>query len=221
MDLTVAALEVSPAPSLVSAVLQNTDTSALRPHDLLARATAMLAKAELQIREQQKRIRELEQLSLSDPLTGLLNRRGFDDALARVLANCRRHGGEGLLAYADLDGFKQVNDRCGHNAGDKVLKFVGELLRSCVRETDYIARLGGDEFAIIFTSVGAHASRPIMQKLRRALNAPTLTVGGFSIRVQASVGSERFGQNSDFDALIATADQAMYRAKHRRSSKAA
>jgi diguanylate cyclase (GGDEF)-like protein len=181
---------------------------------LLQRALALLDA-------QQERIRTLESLTVTDPLTGLLNRRGFDEALTRTLALSRRHGEDGVLAYIDLDGFKQVNDSFGHDAGDAVLCHVAALLTRTVRATDYIARLGGDEFAVIFTSTAHEACRPILQKLRRALQGSIARIDDRLVTVRASIGAEPFGQDSDLRSLISAADKAMYRAKHRRLQRAA
>ena len=91
---------------------------------------------------------ELLNLSITDPLTGLLNRRKFEEVLENEVARARRYGPLSLLMI-DLNFFKQVNDRHGHQAGDEMLKSVAQLLKRCCRETDACARLGGDEFAVI------------------------------------------------------------------------
>jgi diguanylate cyclase (GGDEF)-like protein len=189
--------------------------------DLVGRAFAFVSDAQKRLMEQQRRIGELESLSVTDPLTGLLNRRGFEQALARTLAASRRHGAAGVLAYIDLDGFKQINDSFGHETGDAVLRHVAGVLARSVRATDYVARLGGDEFAVIFTNTAPQACRPILQKLRRAFNGSLAQIDERLIEVRASIGTEGFGQDSELKSLIGAADKAMYRAKHRRIARAA
>jgi len=188
---------------------------------LVGRALDFVGDAQKRLFAQQQRIRELESLSVTDPLTGLLNRRGFEEALGRVLASSHRHGDEGVLAYIDLDGFKQVNDSFGHDAGDAMLTHVAGLLTRTVRATDYVARLGGDEFAVIFTSTVPLACKPILQKLRRAFNGSLARIDDRLIQVRASIGTEAFSQDTELKTLIAAADKAMYRAKHRRVVRAA
>src|SRR5260370_29688258 len=117
-------------------------------------AMATVAEAEERLATLQTRIEYLEGLSVTDELTGLLNRRGFLAQLDRALASARRGGPHGVLMICDLDGFKQINDRHGHLAGDEVLCQVGGLLARHVRRSDTVARLAGDEFAILL--VGAH-----------------------------------------------------------------
>lgn len=188
---------------------------------LVSRALALVSDAQRRLCEQQTRIRELESLSVTDPLTGLLNRRGFEDALSRALARSERHGEEGVLAYIDLDGFKQVNDGFGHDAGDAVLRHIAGQLARTVRATDYVARLGGDEFAVVFTNTAPQACKPILQKLRRALNGSLVRIENRLIEIRASIGTESFGQGSALKSLVAAADKAMYRAKQRRVARAA
>ncbi|MDP6120860.1 MAG: GGDEF domain-containing protein [Rhodospirillales bacterium] len=109
------------------------------------------SRAERRMAEQQRRIAHLERLAATDELTGALNRRGFESALKRHLAEARRHHEPSVLVIADLDGFKPINDTYGHRAGDKVLRRVARLLMNNVRKTDYVGRLGGDEFAVLLT----------------------------------------------------------------------
>jgi diguanylate cyclase (GGDEF)-like protein len=188
---------------------------------LLEQALALAEVSQHQLHEQQSRIREFENLSVTDPLTGLLNRRGFQEAMERTLAACRRHGEDGVLAYIDLDGFKQINDSFGHGAGDAMLKHVAMLLTRTVRATDYIARLGGDEFAVIFTNTASEACKPILGKLRRLFNGSMVRIEDRLIHVRASIGTEVFSQATEFGALLSAADRDMYRAKQRRTARAA
>ncbi|MGE5538905.1 MAG: GGDEF domain-containing protein [Gemmatimonas sp.] len=182
---------------------------------------ALLAAAEVEKRlvAQSARIAYLETLSVTDELTGLLNRRGFEEAFRRALVAAGRYGDEGVLIACDLDDFKTVNDRFGHSAGDEVLRQVGHLLKTHIRDTDFVARLGGDEFAVILVPTGWRNGLKRAQTLNRALNRLVVGVEGQNISVSASIGVERFGPNDgDTDTLLARADMAMYCNKRRRAA---
>lgn len=180
---------------------------------------AYAAEAEQRLADQATRIRYLETLSTTDELTGLLNRRGFDDALQRALANAERHGETGLIAYIDLDGFKTINDTRGHAAGDTVLFAVAGLLREHARQTDVIARLGGDEFAILFARADVPGLKGRLRALNRMLNSAVVSAGGADVRLAASMGLVPYGPGSDAGALIGEADAAMYRKKRSRKRR--
>ena len=171
------------------------------------------AEAEQLIAEQARRIDFLELLSETDELTGLLNRRGFTSVLSRTIANAKRYGESGLLAYIDLNGFKEINDRYGHDAGDMVLRRVAELLRENLRDTDYVARLGGDEFAILFVRGEAHGAAARAEELRDRISSAQFTHQGARLGVGAAVGVTQYGPETTLDALLKTADAAMYRDK--------
>ncbi|WP_249010854.1 sensor domain-containing diguanylate cyclase [Conexibacter sp. DBS9H8] len=159
---------------------------------------------------------ELRHLAEHDPLTGLHNRRRFEEDLEQTLARARRYGGEGALLALDLDGFKSVNDTFGHAAGDRLVIQIAGALRATLRESDFIARTGGDEFAVILPSADEPEARHVADKLLAAV-AREGTVGRESeqVRVTASVGialfSGRPGQVGS--ELLIEADQAMYEAK--------
>lgn len=130
--------------------IPDTETgSDMRKDALLERALMYAAQAEQQIASQNQRIEYLQDLSFTDELTGLFNRRGFQDQLKRTLANARRFGHTGVLIYCDLDKFKNVNDAHGHCAGNAVLRHVAETALHSLRQIDTVARLVGDEFAML------------------------------------------------------------------------
>lgn len=162
------------------------------------------------------RVRELEELSVTDALTGILNRRGFDEALRRILGDARRHGESGLLVLIDLDGFKEINDIHGHEAGDTVLQAVADYLRRCIRKSDYVARLGGDEFALIFTRTNRMAMRARSLEIRKGIAALRVPFGHRSLKVGTSLGVASLGPQTSTDQAMRTADAAMYADKERR-----
>jgi diguanylate cyclase (GGDEF)-like protein/PAS domain S-box-containing protein len=166
---------------------------------------------------------ELERLSRQDSLTGLLNRRSFDQALERQLAYTRRYGSGGALLIVDLDRFKQINDEFGHPAGDRALRQVGRVLAENLRGTDtvsrysegVVARLGGDEFALLLPEADAAGAEAVAERLVAALAAAPLEVEGGEIRLAISVGVALFDENGLplAEDLLAAADRAMYVAK--------
>jgi diguanylate cyclase (GGDEF)-like protein/PAS domain S-box-containing protein len=161
-----------------------------------------------QVRERDR----LTELSLRDPLTGLLNRAGFDQALIEK-AGPNSNDAIGLL-YIDLDRFKAVNDTYGHPVGDRLLRKVGERLTALVRQTDSVARLGGDEFAILLPGVDSRASAAsVAGKVVRAIGAP-FDIDGRHLLIGASVGvAFEAVPPGDPVELIERADSNLYRAK--------
>ncbi|MCK6551622.1 GGDEF domain-containing protein [Myxococcota bacterium] len=199
-------------------------TSSEHPRALTAsdQAAALTAAAMLLcIEELKRRVVELEaenhrlrEQSEHDPLTGLLNRRGFDGVLDRAILHRRRYGGALAVLYVDLDGMKALNDTYGHAAGDDGLAAVGAVLRATLRGTDFAARLGGDEFAVVLPSTGAGGAIQVAERIRVAIRELRLPCGG---RLTASIGvttTERAPRACTKDALLARADEALYAAKN-------
>ncbi len=146
-----------------------------------------------------------------DPLTGLMNHRHFHAQLERQLALARRYGEQGTILFMDLDGFKAVNDRLGHRAGDELLKRVAESMRRSLRGTDIMARVGGDEFAVFLPRTDARQASIAAESICRTISA--LTING-ALQVSASIGLVAFPDHGDsVDSLLVSADRAMYRAK--------
>ena len=156
-------------------------------------------------------------LSVTDELTGLFNRRYFDQYIPRELLRCQRYERECSLLYVDMDHFKRVNDTYGHAAGDEVLKFVALMLRGAVRNIDTLCRLGGDEFAIVLPETGPRDAIGVAQRLvyRLASTPPPLEVmkkAGESVTLSVGLASyPKDGLNPD--DLMAKADSYLYRAK--------
>jgi diguanylate cyclase (GGDEF)-like protein/PAS domain S-box-containing protein len=149
---------------------------------------------------------QLRHLADHDALTGLLNRRGMDRALAQHVALGRRYGAQGALLVLDLDGFKAVNDNLGHAAGDELIVTCARALRSHLRETDVLGRLGGDEFAVLLPAGGEEEALTVAEKIVGIIRA----AGG----VTASVGVTPFGDEPTPTSAMDRADMAMYAAKH-------
>jgi len=158
----------------------------------------------------------LSALVFRDPLTGLPNRRLFEDRLAIALAQAHRYRHRLAVIFLDLDRFKQVNDTLGHAAGDALLKAVSERLATSVREGDTVARLAGDEFTLLLPGIHyAEDLAAISRKLSEALRQP-FRLDGNDMRVTASGGISLYPEDGeDVEALLKSADTAMYRAKER------
>jgi diguanylate cyclase (GGDEF)-like protein len=160
---------------------------------------------------------EIEEVSMrarTDALTGLSNRREFDEQLTRVVAETDRFGGNSSLIVADLDHFKLVNDSHGHDAGDAVLKHVAQILRDGVRTVDICARYGGEEFAILLPQTPGKGALELAERLRQRIERVPVTAGGVSIPVTASFGVATYPEPVPYgDWLFPAADKAMYSAK--------
>ena len=151
-----------------------------------------------------------------DVLTPALNRRGFVAALNRTMAWCARYKAPAVLLYLDLDGFKGVNDRLGHAAGDAALVQVAELLLANVRESDAVGRLGGDEFGLLMLNAGLDEGRDKATRL-----AETLAVDGFAwdggrAELGGSFGVRAWAQQANAEIWLAEADAAMWVRKRSR-----
>jgi diguanylate cyclase (GGDEF)-like protein len=157
----------------------------------------------------------LQHQALTDSLTDLANSRHFADRLAQSVAKAQREGGVLALLYADLDGFKAINDAHGHAAGDELLRQIGKRFVECVRASDTVARVGGDEFAVLLDTAASRAgAEEVAAKLNHALQAPLALGDGLEAHVTCSIGIALFPPDgADGPALLRAADAAMYRAK--------
>jgi diguanylate cyclase (GGDEF)-like protein/PAS domain S-box-containing protein len=156
----------------------------------------------------------LARLALYDHLTGLPNRTLFADRLDRAIGLAKRAGDSFSLLYIDLDNFKQVNDRLGHQAGDQLLQIAADRLLRCVRSSDTVSRQGGDEFlALLINCSDVNASILCAQKIVDTLSAPYL-IDGTDLRLSATVGIALYPSDAtEARSLVRAADTAMYRGK--------
>ncbi|MFG1606141.1 diguanylate cyclase domain-containing protein [Actinoplanes sp. NPDC049265] len=193
-----------------------------RAMDRVDRATAALRsdierrqEVEEQLRERE---RELHEMAFHDQLTGLANRGLFYERVSGALVTHAAPAGVFAVLFIDLDGFKEVNDRHGHGAGDLVLRVTADRLRSCVRGSDTVARFGGDEFAVLLERLAGSADGPaadacaVADRIVAELRAP-IQVGATEVRVSASVGIRLSRPGDDSDTVLRAADLAMYEAK--------
>jgi diguanylate cyclase (GGDEF)-like protein/PAS domain S-box-containing protein len=155
----------------------------------------------------------LHHLANHDQLTGLPNRAALTERLHDALAAARRRDSSVSLLYCDLDGFKGVNDRFGHLAGDHVLKETADRLLTATRAGDTVARMGGDEFVILVEDGEARAIRALLGRVREAVNEPIELPNGQVVSVALTAGAATADGTSDVDDLLGRADAAMYAAK--------
>jgi diguanylate cyclase (GGDEF)-like protein len=158
----------------------------------------------------------LEALALEDPLTGLLNRRGFFRDLARAIAYRARYGTPAALMLADLDRFKPINDAYGHEVGDRALAHFAGLLRDNIRASDSVGRLGGDEFALVIWQVDEATALQKAASLQGIVASTPLTAGPVPLTLGASIGVAMLEPHDTPEDAIARADRAMYRQKAQR-----
>lgn len=182
-------------------------------------ANSLVQELSSYLAKQDRRIAELENMATTDGLTRVLNRRGFEDRLAHELSVARRHGVGGVLIFVDLDEFKPVNDTFGHSAGDEVLVTVANLLRTQIRDTDYIGRLGGDEFAILLPRSNKRNGVRRAEDLDRKINNAYATWSGHNIPIKASCGVYMYTSKIEMKELLENADAAMYAIKQERRTR--
>jgi diguanylate cyclase (GGDEF)-like protein len=209
------ATSVDAAPTADSAAFLGLSETDLTPQVQSALVTLLGEIDELrqEVGRLKARLSEAEGLADQDVLTPLLNRRAFIRELNRVIAFAHRYGGPASLIYFDLDGFKAVNDRFGHAAGDVALKAVAERLAANVRESDIVGRLGGDEFGVILV----HADRATAQAKGASLAATVenepVQCGEWLAPLKISFGVRQVTPGITADLLLADADAAMYSQK--------
>jgi diguanylate cyclase (GGDEF)-like protein/PAS domain S-box-containing protein len=156
---------------------------------------------------------QLEFQAVTDPLTGLLNRRGFYQTVENLLLRGERSDGAWVLLYLDLDGFKRVNDSLGHDAGDRVLRWVSEQLKACLRPFDILARMGGDEFTALLDLEFPEQAAKIAEKLIERVSI-CQQIDGLDIALGASIGIATYPDcGANLDGMLRAADIAMYEAK--------
>jgi diguanylate cyclase (GGDEF)-like protein len=155
----------------------------------------------------------LEHAALTDSLTGMQNRRYFDDALREYLEEFRRIGKPIGLLLLDLDHFKTVNDTHGHDVGDEVLRVVAACLREFTRYHDVVARLGGEEFAVVAPNMDTDMLIKLAERIRKAIAALTVTTGNVRLRVTTSVGIAIWDGTENAEQFYRRADRMLYEAK--------
>ncbi len=169
-------------------------------------------------RELQELLQKVEFMAITDPLTGLYNRRRFYDALKKEFASTRRYNYPLSCMLIDIDHFKRINDRYGHIAGDEVLKEVAHILSSSTRETDILARFGGEEFILLLPHTTGENALKVAERMMKRIRGHTFKLGNFRISVTVSIGIASLsdlGEKDGEEDLIRYADAALYTAKEK------
>ena len=183
-------------------------SSAPLPSEQKAMVVTVLDMSEVRHLHQQ-----LEFQAVTDPLTGLLNRRGFHQAVESTLLRSERNDHALVLLYLDLDGFKRVNDSLGHDAGDRVLRWVSEQMQACLRSGDILGRMGGDEFTALLELEFPEQAAKIAEKLIERVSI-CQQIEGLDVMLGVSIGIATFPDcGADLSGLLRAADIAMYEAK--------
>lgn len=166
--------------------------------------------------ELEKTLAEISKQATTDALTGLLNRRGFDNAIADCLSSAARTAKPLCLAICDIDNFKSFNDLHGHLVGDQVIKFIAKTLKDNVRETDITSRFGGEEFALLLPSTTVAEARILAERIREAVASKRITKRSTKEtigQVTISIGIALYGMGQYPADFFQTADRNLYRAK--------
>ncbi|QCU91065.1 sensor domain-containing diguanylate cyclase [Thiomicrorhabdus sediminis] len=171
---------------------------------LCARLLATVLDNELLVIEQQRQVKALQDESTRDPLTGLLNRRGWQKRLEQEISRIKRYASPASLFVIDLDNLKQVNDREGHNKGDEYIKKAALAIQTIMREEDVVARIGGDEFAMLAIECSQKGAEAIGEKLSEAFAKAD---------IEASIGVANHHYQDSLEKTFDNADQAMYQQK--------
>ncbi|MFC7380214.1 GGDEF domain-containing protein [Brevundimonas sp. GCM10030266] len=180
-----------------------TDVAVIDPYAEIERLRAELEVA-------MARAEAAEAAADHDVLTPALNRRGFVAAMKSAMAYCQRHQTPAVLLYLDLDGFKGVNDRLGHAAGDAALVHVAGLLKANLRESDAVGRLGGDEFGLLMLNAGLDEGREKARRLAAVLETEPFEYEGQATGLGGSFGVRAWTGQADPEIWLAEADAAMW-----------
>jgi diguanylate cyclase (GGDEF)-like protein len=190
-----------------------TDTPAAPTRAAAMRLAAEVERLELELAAARSEILALAARADTDPLTGMLNRRGFERELKRALAYLKRYGASAALLYVDLDRFKTINDSHGHAAGDAVLKAVAMVISRQVRASDLVARLGGDEFVVLLWNITAVDAQTKAEIIEAAIARTTATHADTCLSIGASAGAAPLLPLDTPEAVLERADAAMYARK--------
>lgn len=160
--------------------------------------------------------RELYNFSVTDPLTGLFHFGYARERINEEIQRCRREGGNFAIVFLDMDRFKEVNDRYGHQAGDNVVRHIAQVMQSTLRQGDMLSRYGGDEFLVLLPGAALENAEQTLERLIQAVGNSPYNMNGAPIRLGISGGAAEYpGEGQSLEQLLHIADQKMYREKNR------
>jgi diguanylate cyclase (GGDEF)-like protein len=182
----------------------------------MARLAEAVARTERALLELKRTNQTLEHLAATDPLTGAANRRQFIEQVEAEIGRVKRGGASFSLLALDLDNFKSVNDRYGHQVGDDVLKGFVQKCLDAIRPYDGVARVGGEEFMVLLPQAALEAAHVIAERLRATIACTAFESGMQRLgAITVSIGVSQFGRDGDtIDTILRVADERMYDAKH-------
>jgi diguanylate cyclase len=204
--------DVSAIICMLNQALAETRRLRSRDDELVA-ARRKVGEVERNIEAMRNELEQVKAMLHQDPLTGMLNRRGIDDAFRQEASRCDRHGNRLCLALIDLDNFKSINDTLGHQSGDNALIHVSNVVRNTLRPTDRLGRFGGEEFLILLPETELKESAGILARVKRELASKPLAESEFNLKVTFSGGVTERRERESLDQLLARADAALYQAK--------
>ena len=190
------------------AIIHNMTIELKKYHD---RLELTIAELKMENTERQQAIKELEELSVTDPLTSIYNRRKFNELLTREVERSKRYKTGLSIIMCDIDHFKKINDTFGHDVGDNALKVFSNKINENIREVDMFARWGGEEFMILMPNVNVDNASSVAEKLRKIIEATEIkTIESFT----ASFGVTHLNEDDTTESFIKRVDDAMYKAKN-------
>ncbi len=208
-QLSVIGISASTEPMMSVEFLKNGAndfiTKPFMPEEMLSRVISSL--------EMLYYIKLAEKSAISDFLTGLYNRKYLFEAGMKLYQNAKREHLNIVVAMMDIDHFKKINDRYGHEAGDMALKMLGKLLQNKLRDSDVVTRYGGEEFCVLLTNTSLEHAVEVMENVRKEVEKMFIEIHKISFRMSLSIGLNDNLGNS-FDQMIALADEKLYKAKH-------
>ncbi len=196
------------------------DTHALHAVGELAAARRQVQAAERRIEELKAELELIHRLVREDPLTGALNRRGLHELLERETARADRSGTPLCVALIDIDDFKRINDRFGHEVGDGALRHLVAIISEALRPHDVVARHGGEEFAVVLPEASVAVATTVMERLQGVLDQRRYDTGTAQLHMTFSAGIAQRRTAESRDSLFARADQALYTAKREGKNRA-
>lgn len=203
---------------LVNHLMRDTSvmqTDIMRSHDDLLNQQRVAVDTQQRMEKLQEELQQLSEVVRIDQLTGVLNRRGMDEAFSTEIARYRRSGELLSIALLDIDNFKMLNDQHGHAAGDSALKHLAGVVKRAVRPTDIVTRMGGEEFVVILPNTNLEEAVVTMSRLQRALTKEYFLGNNQKLLITFSAGVALFKTEDDVNSILSRADQAMYLAKKR------
>lgn len=188
-------------------------TDTVRSRESMLQQSAEVVSAQEKILKLQAELSELSEKVSIDQLTGVLNRRGLDEAMTKEISRAQRGGGSLSVALLDIDNFKQLNDNYGHNVGDTALQHLAKVIQETLRPTDIAARFGGEEFVILLPNTQIEAATETIARLQRVLTKQFFLGNNERLLITFSAGISLFKASEDPATVLNRADQAMYLAK--------